>query len=702
MRILVAEDDAVSRKILTRILSEEGHDTVIAHDGKQAFDLFCADPLPIVISDWMMPELDGLALCRKIRDMRLPDYTHFVMLTAKTGLDNYRMAMAEGVDDFLSKPVNREALVIKLRVAERVMTQRREAEKIIRALARFPEDNPNPILQVDQSGCIQYANRACQALMEEWRKRPGDRLPEKLESLVQLNPMGGPKLETEIVCGDQVYSFAVTSIYNGDRTYLYGHNITDRKRAENELVAMKNQAVEASLHDQLTGLPNRILLQDRLAHAMARCRRQGTKLALVVIDIDNFKTINDSQGHQVGDRVLVLVGQCLQNQVRKTDTLCRWGGDELILLLPDLTEASCVPGICDKIAAALAQQLVQEELNVPVTLSMGFSMFPEDTDQPDVLLQQADHALYTAKAEGRNCWRKFSGFGQGAETKGLADLYLRLSEAVRQSRIQVHFQPIMDAFTGKLAGMEALARWKDDRDGWVSPDVFITMAEERGLILTLGQQVASSALRQLRDLRQAGAVPSVSINLSKTQLLDPGFLPWMLDSVRQLELDPSWVILEVTERQSLLAHGSSRRCLEELAAAGFRLSLDDFGTGYASLDMVGEMPFHELKIPRALIRKLESPKGRRIVQAIVEMARTLDLKIVAEGVETPFMHRVLREIQVHKLQGFLFSKPLAGADMASYVQRLETESPAFEVLQAQSDLTMLEPRERPPKKRLAA
>jgi diguanylate cyclase (GGDEF)-like protein len=670
MRILIAEDDAISLKILERILAEQGYETIVFRDGKSAFDYLKTHPSPIVISDWMMPEMDGLDLCRRIRELNRPQYTHFIMLTAKAGVENYRQAMQEGVDDFLTKPVNREELAIKLRVTERIILQRQKAEKAIRTLARFPEDNPNPILQVDGQGRIRYANQACLPLLRHWMRHPGDLLPAPLLPLIESAEPGARGPETELACGDQIYSFAVTSVYDEDGAYLYGHNITDRKLAEAELLQLKNQAVQASLHDQLTGLPNRILLQDHLKQGLARCRRDRTRMALIMVDIDNFKTINDSQGHLVGDEVLVLVGQCLRETLRQTDTVCRWGGDELMLLLPGLKDRRCLPAICDKLEAALQQRISASPLRVPVSLSLGYAVFPDDAEDPDRLIQQADYALYQAKAEGRHCWREFKGFTEGLESKGKADLYLRLNDAIQQERIQPYFQPVMDAVTLQVVGLESLARWKDARDGWISPGLFIPLAEEKGLILPLSRQVTLKSLQDLREWRSRAATLTLSFNLSKAQLVDPNFQPWLESVVSDLDLNPAWLILEVTERESLLDHALSRRRLETLSRAGFGLSLDDFGTGYASLDLVAEMPFQELKIPHALIRNVETTKGRRIVQAIVDMATTLGLRVVAEGVETASALACLQEVGVHKLQGFHLAQPMPSPEVAPFLDKV--------------------------------
>jgi diguanylate cyclase (GGDEF)-like protein len=668
MKILVAEDDEIALKFLTSALRKLDHEVIAARNGQEALDAFATHQPFIVISDWMMPLIDGLELCRRIRALPRDHYTFFILQTARNQREDYRLGMQAGVDDFLTKPVNREELSNRVRVAERMIHQRLEAEKKIRLLARFPSDNPNPVLQVDRDGRILYANDASLDLLVAWQSGVGGLAPEQLREPAALLFTTGQRQEVELRCANQVFSFSATSVSPDGVAYLYGHDITERKQAEQQLVVLKDQAEENALHDQLTGLPNRRLFGERFNQEIARAARQGTKLALVVVDIDNFKHINDSYGHRIGDQVIVAVGHCLCNQLRSSDTVCRWGGDELVLLLADLRDRSGVAAISTKLMAAVKQHTMQAEISAPVSISLGSALFPDDSREPMLLMQQADHALYVAKADGRDCWREFKGFPDGHDAKDKADLFIRLGAAVTEGRIVAVYQPIIDAETREVIGAEALARWHDEEYGWVSPDVFIPMAEDRGLIFQLGERVVTQALDQLVEWRRRGLELTVSVNLSKRQLLDTGFRCSLVQWTRQRELKPEWIILEVTERQSVLGHTLGRERLGELAAAGFRLSIDDFGSGYSSFEVVGETSFSELKIHLGLIRQSNTPRGRRILQAIVEMGRTLQLRVVAEGVEEEVTQELLTSLGVNKLQGYLFSKPLEPAAFIEFVE----------------------------------
>jgi diguanylate cyclase (GGDEF)-like protein len=668
MKILVAEDDVFSAKFLTGLVDKLGHEVITALNGREGLAQFHVHQPAIVISDWMMPEMDGLELCRHIRAQALDHYTFFILQTARTSREDYRLAMESGVDDFLTKPLNREEFSIRLRVADRMIRQRQEAEKTIRLLARFPSDNPNPVLQVNRGSQILYANAASLELLNQWQTGLNGPAPDKLRELVELLFRSGERQGVEVASADRVFLFSATSVSEDGVVYLYGHDITERKRAENELIVLKNLAEEHALHDQLTGLPNRRLLTERLTQETARALRQGTRLALVVVDIDNFKQINDGYGHKLGDRVIVSVSHCLREHLRSTDTVCRWGGDELVLLLTDLKERTDVNTVCRKLIAAVKARAAEEGITAPVTLSLGSAVLPDDAQEPSLLLQQADQALYQAKADGRDCWREFKGFPNGHDAKGKADLFLRLTAAVASGKITTFYQPILDAATGAIVGAETLARWQDEHYGWVSPDVFIPLAEEKGLIYQLGDQIFLQAIDKLQTWRQRGLNLTVSVNLSKRQILDSDFQPRLLEAVRARDLKPEWVVLEITERESILGHPLGRVRLDELVQAGFRLSIDDFGSGYSSFDLVGETSFSELKIHIGLVRCSNNPRGRRIVQAIVEMGRTLGLRIVAEGVEDQVTQSMLTALGVHKLQGYLFSKPLQPGAFLTFVE----------------------------------
>ncbi len=676
VKVLLAEDDLVTRRFLTVMLQNLGHEVTATADGEEALNQLVIHQPPIVISDWRMPRMDGITFCQRVRSLGLDHYTFFILLSVKAARSDYLQAMEAGVDDFLDKSVSMEELAIRLRVAERIIVQREESDRRIRTLARFPADNPNPVLQVDPDGTLIYANRASIPLLTQWGCQVPGPAPERLRELVQGNADGAARRELELACADRTFSFSVTTVADVDVIYLYGHDITDRKQAENELMQLKNQAEENALHDQLTGLPNRRLLADRLRQEANRASRLGRRLGLLVVDIDNFKQINDGYGHKVGDQVIVSVSKHLRETLRTVDTVCRWGGDELVVLLSELRERADVEAVCRKLIGAVKQGVAADGISAPVSLSIGSAVFPDDAEDSTLLMQQADHALYIAKGDGRDCWRPFTGFPSGHDAKGKATLFIRLTTAVNEGRIQAFYQPLIGTRHRKVIGAEALARWHDPELGWVAPDVFIPLAEEKGLIFQLGQLVMVQALDQLARWRQQGHALTVSVNLSRRQVMDTAFRDQLLQQVIQRNLKPEWLFLEITERQSVIDQALGRERLQALAEAGFRLSIDDFGSGYSSFDTVAEASFCELKINMGLVRRSNTPRGRRVVQAIIEMGRTLGLGIVAEGVEDQVTEAMLTTLGVTKLQGYGFSKPLQADAFLAFVEKFNAQRDA--------------------------
>jgi diguanylate cyclase (GGDEF)-like protein len=431
-----------------------------------------------------------------------------------------------------------------------------------------------------------------------------------------------------------------------------------------------------ALHDALTGLPNRTLLEDRFEQAIAQSERNGKKLAVAFVDLDHFKQINDTHGHRVGDRVLAAVAARMKDAVRKTDTVARWGGDEFVLLLPEIRSAPEARVVCERIKETVQKQMAQDHPASPLTMSMGIAMYPDDGDLAETLLQEADTALYLAKSHGRN---EVIIFGESEELKSYsekANLRVLLSQALAARTIQVHYQPIVDARSGNMIGVEALARWYEPTLGWISPESFIPLAENAGLIDDLGQQVLERAMQQLQDWRREGFSLSLSVNISIRQLFKHDFVNDLLDLTAKFNLKSAQLVLEITESQSLLGLPAEGRRLEELFQSGFHLSIDDFGQGYSSLSSLHAMPVSELKIDMQFVRNLHTEKGCQIVQAIVQMARTLNIQTVAEGVEDQKEFAMLKEMGVQRMQGYLFSRPLPASELLALLKSRSTLLPA--------------------------
>jgi diguanylate cyclase (GGDEF)-like protein len=425
-----------------------------------------------------------------------------------------------------------------------------------------------------------------------------------------------------------------------------------RARAEE---AIRHQAV----HDPLTRLPNRTLFNDRLDLALRRRSRIGGFVAAMIVDLDGFKTVNDSLGHQTGDALLVAVAERLETSLRGYDTIARLGGDEFALLVDDLDDPRQAGRVAQRVLDALEQPLKVGDREVAIGASIGIALTDRPSDDAGQLLSHADAAMYRAKREGKGRYCVFEASMHTAAVMRM-ELEQSLRTAIANRDLTIHYQPIVEATTGAIVSFEALARWNDATHGSVPPDVFIPLAEEAGLILDLGRFVLREAIRQTKDWQQFAGDVGIAINVSRLQLAHPSFVDDVVAALDDAGLAPACVTLEVTE--SVLASDTGRviGALDQLRALGLRVAIDDFGTGYSSFAALAELPIDTLKIDKRFIDKLtESPDGHGFVRAILQLAETLHLSTTAEGVELPAQRDALVEQGCTHLQGYLFSKPLA-------------------------------------------
>lgn len=417
----------------------------------------------------------------------------------------------------------------------------------------------------------------------------------------------------------------------------------------------ERQISHMALHDSLTDLPNRVLLEDRMEMAISRASRSGLRVALGFIDLDHFKQVNDNFGHKVGDHMLKQVTQKLQMALRGTDTLSRWGGDEFVVLCPDLNTLEDAREITNKLYAVANEDITIEGTNFPFTFSAGFAVYPDDAVNAEMLLSQADRAMFFAKAQGRNNIQFFNTIA--AKETGRESFYIqrRLMQAVHNEQIQCWLQPLVSSQTGLVIGAEALARWYEPEQGWIPPDVFIPMAENMGQIDKLGQSVWRQALQSLALLPEQHRL---SVNLSKRQLFSNSIVIRLLDDVRNANIDPEQIMLEITESIALSDVAYARERIIELDKKGFGIAIDDFGVGYSSLSQLHEIPADELKLDISFVKRIHEKSGFSMAAAILSIAKSLDLECVAEGVEDARTAELLGSMGVEVLQGYYYAKPM--------------------------------------------
>jgi diguanylate cyclase (GGDEF)-like protein/PAS domain S-box-containing protein len=421
--------------------------------------------------------------------------------------------------------------------------------------------------------------------------------------------------------------------------------------------------------DALTGLPNRLLLQERLAQAIAQAKRNGRHVGVLYIDLDRFKNVNDTLGHRIGDELLKQVTTSLSAALRETDLLARLGGDEFMVIVEDFDDAAVLNRVAQKLQDAIAQPFQIEEHDIYVTSSIGISIYPDDSDDPEGLLKHADVAMYRSKELGRNTYQFFDA-DLAARRLKQHTLESALRTAVKESALKLHYQPIVRIADKKIVGAEALLRWHDDEHGEIAPQVFIPLAEESGLIHILGDWVLRTAAEQCVAWRKSGIDLKVSINLSGRQFYREDLAQRISDIVRDAGCQPSWIELEVTESSLLHDLDAIRKVLQQLRDEGFSVAIDDFGTGYSSLSHLKHFPIDTLKIDISFIADLETDPGdAAITEAIIALARGLNLQVVAEGVGTSGQLAFLEARECHGFQGFLFSEAMPADEFAQFAAR---------------------------------
>lgn len=458
----------------------------------------------------------------------------------------------------------------------------------------------------------------------------------------------------------------------GEVTHYIGFSldITERKLAE-------EQIHQLAYFDTLTGLPNRLLLMDRLEMLINQSCREKRQLGVLCLDLDHFKEVNDTVGHDWGDILLQSVAQRLNACVREGDTVARLGGDEFMIIVANLSRAEIgevakiAALVAEKVRATLSEPFLYEDSEVLITSSLGIALYPSDADNAQDLIKSADTALHHAKSQGRNNYQ-FYAEKMNTLTQERLSLQNDLRKALERNEIEVHYQPQVDIDSGAVTGMEALMRWRHPTHGWIPPVRFIPIAEETGLILPLGEWLMKTVCAQMKVWQMAGLLDDsqrISINVSPRQFRQDDFSKMIQKILEETALSAHRLELEMTEGMLMHNTESTLATLDQLKHLGIKLSLDDFGTGYSSLSYLKRFPLDVLKIDQSFVRDItDDPSDAAIVTAVIAMARSLKLKVIAEGVETSGQFSHLRDQGCHGFQGYYFSEPLPGTGMTRLFQ----------------------------------
>ena len=469
--------------------------------------------------------------------------------------------------------------------------------------------------------------------------------------------------------GNRYFRISVSMIKPSESQETEGHallvieDITERKLSEEKIIRMAN-------YDNLTGLPNRRLLMNYLSQAITLVRRRALYAAVLFIDLDRFKLINDTLGHSAGDELLKEVAERLKKCVRLSDTVGRLGGDEFIVLLPDIEQIEDIIIICNRINTIFDSTLKIGEHEVSVMMSIGISVYPTDGEDGEALLRKADVAMYRAKSDGKSCYRFYS---DGMSQSGADRLRLesRLRRAAERGELYLNYQPQVDINTGRIYGAEALMRWYDPGYGLISPKEFIPIAEESGLIMPIGEWLLRTACLQVKTWQNNGFNDiKLAVNISLRQFMQKEFAHTVDRILKEAGLDAGYLELELTESIIMDNAETVIKILNELKQIGVSLAIDDFGTGYSSLIYLKHMPIDIIKIDQSFVRDMTVDNDdAAICDAIIKLAKSLDLEVIAEGVETMEQLELLRRLDCKNIQGYVVSKPLSCDDFEMFLRK---------------------------------
>ena len=574
------------------------------------------------------------------------------------------------------------------RLNEDVARRERDAADILK-FSQAIEQSPSSVLICDRQWHIEYANQKFSQLTGYTQddiigKHPSALVEQSMNSREAWHLWQAIRLQVKRV---GVWQGEVNSVRrNGERYWeqlvvtpikdsnsdttgylILGEDISIRKRYEQQLLRQAN-------YDVLTGLPNRMLALDRLKLAIAQARRDETQVGVMFLDLDNFKHINDTLGHDAGDTLLIEASKRVSSCLRGTSTVARLGGDEFLVVLPGLSGPDAACQVADRILKTFSTPFMLGGQEVFVTTSIGIATFPQDSDNSGTLLQHADAAMYEAKHKGKSAYSRFTPeMTEISHERLQMESYMR--KAMELGEFELYFQPIIDTHSGKLVSAEALLRWNNPALGMVMPDRFIPLAEETGLIIPIGEWVIQEACKAARNWQTLTGNPiGVAVNVSPRQFRDPGFTDAVMRALDASGLSPKLLELEITERLILDNSIETADILRKLDRSGIRLTVDDFGTGYSALSYLKSYPFDTLKIDKSFIQDvLTENDDASLVRAIITMAHSLGLTVVAEGVEAEAQTHFLKEEHCDYSQGYFYSTPLPEQD---FIQWLDTNERA--------------------------
>jgi len=691
--ILIVDDEYRLLKSLENMLLNQGYDVICAQGGIEACEKLETHDLDLVLLDLNMDDMNGHQVMNFIASKEIDVAT--IVVSGESSFSAVSKALRRGAYDYLRKPYATEELLSTITSAlQKVMLERAHHEMQNRLqkseeLHRYiVNSSPDIVFMLNREGCFTFLNSKIESILgykkselmgkhyqsiidpddieranflfdEQAGKKKGTwaselRLKAKKQDHtarhfeVTFFPIEKQSRKTK---GDETRDASSSQVIG---TYGTARDVTERKEAE-EFINFQ------AYHDLLTRLPNRALFKDRLNISLAQAKRNKNNLAVMFLDLDRFKVVNDTLGHAMGDRLLQSVALRLDNCVRKCDTLSRFGGDEFTLLLPSLNSPEDARTIAKKVISSLKEPFLLGDHEVFVGISIGIAVYPNGGSNVEQLIQNADVAMYHVKGRGKDGYQYFSE-DMAIHTSNRLSLESELRNALENEEFKVFYQPQICAQSSKVIGVEALVRWQHPERGLIYPGQFIPLAEETRLMSDISEWVLKTACVEVKSWIDMGHTNiRLSVNFSPLQVEHPRFVHRLLTSLRQANFPSTNLEIELTENVIMNDLENMTQKLRELSEHGIRIAIDDFGTGYSSLNYLRQLPIHTLKVDQSFIQDIKETEDEAcIVNAIVSMAHGLKLNIVAEGVETKAQLEYLKSLGCQEIQGFYFGKAVPG------------------------------------------
>ena len=665
--VLVADDSKFMRFTMRKNLEEDGYKVIEAENGKQVLSLFEEFKPDIILIDYIMPEVNGVIACSQLRE--LPDGKDIpvIMITSLEDENSVNTAFEAGTTDYISKPIN--WAVLRKRISRLLYT--RHTEKVLNRSEAFAHSIINHavegIITIDINGNIEYINPAVEKTFNYSTNELLGRNIDLLISELYYKDEGLQNTNIELIGhrkDKSIFPIELTIIkfYVDKKCFftIISRDITDRKNYEETI---RYQA----LYDSLTGLPNRLLLRERIVHEISHAKHTNMKLAVMYLDLDRFKLINDTLGHDIGDKLLKEVAKRFQNCLSSTDTLSRIGGDEFIILLPKIVREEHVAKLANKLLEVTREPFIIDTHEFYISVSIGITIYPEDGETAETLMTNADVAMYRAKENGKNGFQIYTA---ALNEKALERLALEnsLRRAIEYKEFTIYYQPKVNTITEQVVGMEALIRWQHPNWGLVPPQKFIPLAEETGLIIPIGEWVLHTACVQNKALQNAGFPPlTVAVNLSPIQFELQDLAKMVSEILQETGLEPQYLELEITESIAMQNVEHTIKTINELKNMGIKFAIDDFGTGYSSLSQLTSFSVNKLKIDKSFVCQINGDYDNSIIAStIMALGKSLKIDVVAEGVETQEQANFFKENTCNEMQGYFYGKPMSNEDFLKF------------------------------------